>query len=206
MTDKCLTEAEIAAFVDGSAGPDLVREIEAHLALCGACLRSVAEVKRLADAYETSPVRTPQAALSRAMDIVRTRAHAAPGLSIVATLHEGILKILETTGSLIPPPRLAPVQVRSKQGTGPAPRVARSMSGHLVTVELGREDTGFTVDVTLLEEKSDERPDGVKVKLYSAQSTQTRYSRAGRVRFASLEKGTSDLDIEGVGRISLEIR
>ena len=206
MRNECLTEAEIAAYVDGGAAPALRQEVEEHLARCGACLRNVAEVKRLADAHQAHPLRTPEAALARAMEIVGAAAHAAPGLSIVAVLREGLLRILETTGSLIPPPRLAPVQARKKKGGGPAPRVARSISGHLVTVELGQASDGFTVDVTMVDEVSSRLPEGVKVKLYSAKSTETRYSRAGRVRFTSLDKGTSDLDIEGIGRISVEIR
>jgi anti-sigma factor RsiW len=206
MKNDCLTEAEIAAYADGVADAAARSKVEAHIAVCAACLHSVAEVKRLADAYEASPVPTPEAALSRGMGIVEAALHSAPGFSIVATLQEGLMRILETTGSLIPPPRLAPVQVRKKRDAGLRPRVARSISGHLVTVELSEAGGGFAADITLVEEASSRLPDGVKVKLHAAGTSETRYSRAGRVRFTSLEKGASELDIEGIGRISLEIR
>lgn len=206
MDSKCLTEAEIAAYVDGLSDDAARDRVETHIAGCALCLRSVAELKQLADAHQAAPVRTPETALARAADIVARAAQPAPQLSIVAALHQGLLKILETTGSLLPPPRLAPLQVRKKEDAKLLPRVARSISGYLVTVELGEEGGSFTAEVTIIEEASSESADSVKVKLHSTAASETRYTRSGRVKFTSLEKGLSDLDIEGIGRISLEIR
>jgi anti-sigma factor RsiW len=206
MKSKCLTDMEIVAYVDGVAAVDIREKVESHIATCTLCLHSVAELKHLVDAHEASPVHTPEAALSRAFRIVEAGMHATPELSIVAALRQGLVKILETTGSLLPPPRLTPVPVRKKKGAGLVPRVARSLSGYLVTVELSAEEGRFTADITLVDEASSEQPDGVKVKLHSAGASETRYSRSGRVRFTSLDAGTSDLEIEGIGRISLEIQ
>jgi len=206
MKTKCLTEAEIAAYVDGALDAGAREKVESHIATCALCLHSVAELKQLVDAHEAGPVRTPEGALARAARIVEAATQAAPGFSIVAAVQKGIVKIIETTGSLIPPPRLAPVPVRKKQEAKLVPRVAMSLSGCFVTVELNEDDGGLAAEVSLVDEESSERPDGVKVKIYSAGRSETRYSRAGRVRFTSLERGAWDIDIEGIGRISLELQ
>ena len=206
MKTKCLTETEIAAYVDGVAGASVKKKVESHLETCALCLHSVAELKQLADAHEASPVQTPGAALDRAARIIKAGTHAAPGFSIVAAVQEGLVKIIQTTGSLLPPPRLAPVPVRKKQGARLVPRVAMSLSGYFVTVELSEDDGGFAADVSLVDEESSEQPDGVKVKLYSTRASETRYSRSGRVRFTSLDRGAWDIDIEGIGSISLEVQ
>jgi hypothetical protein len=206
MKSKCLTDAQIAAYVDGLADARMREEAESHLEVCPLCLHSVAEVKRLADAFEASPVSTPDAALRRARDMVEAAAHSLPEFSVVAVLSQGLMKILATTGSLLPPPRLAPVPVRKKKQPALIPRVAKSLSGYFVTVELRSEGGDFIADITLVNEESSERPDGVKVKLRAGGASETKYSRSGRVRFTSLDRGMSDLDLEGIGRINLEIR
>jgi hypothetical protein len=192
--------------VDGAAGAGDRKKVESHIETCALCLHSVAELKQLVDAHEASPMRTPGGALSRAARIIEAGTHAAPGFSIVAAVHEGLVKIIKTTGSLLPPPRLAPVPVRKKQEARLVPRVAMSLSGCFVTVELSGDDGGFAADVSLVDEESSDQPDGIKVKLYSAGTSETRYSRSGRVRFTSLDRGAWDIDIEGIGRISLEVQ
>ena len=111
MKSECLTEAEMAAYVDCALEASARERVESHLERCQACLHGVAELKRLVDAHEAGPVRTPQAALARATEIVEAVGRSAPVFSIVAALQQGLLKILETTGSLLPPPRLEPVPV-----------------------------------------------------------------------------------------------
>jgi hypothetical protein len=205
MKNECLTESEIAAYVDGSLDACAREKVETHLERCRVCLHGVAELKKLADAYEAGPITTPDAALARARELVEAGAPSLPGLSIVATLHQGLVKIIETTGSLLPPPRLEPVTVRRKKESKLLPRVTRSISGYSVTVELSEESGLFTADITIVDEKTSERPDGLKAKLHVAGESQTRYSRSGTVRFTDLREGTSDLDLEGIGRIRIEI-
>jgi hypothetical protein len=206
MDSRCLTDAQIAAYVDGLADARMREEVESHLEVCPLCLRSVADVKRLVDVHDASPVPTPDAALRRACEMIEAAGRSLPEFYIVATLKQGLVKILETTGSLLPPPRLEPVPVRSKKRPALIPRVAKSLSGHFVTVELRSEREGFVADVTLVDEESSERPDGVKVKLRTGGSSETKYSRSGKVRFSSLARGVSELDLERIGRIKLEIR
>lgn len=206
MKSRCLTDEQIAAYVDGLAAAPMREEVESHIEVCPFCLQSVAEVKRLADAYAASPVSTPDAAHRRALDVIEAAGHRLPEFSIVATLKQGLVKILETSGSLLPPPRLEPVPVRSQKRSALIPRVAKSLSGHFVTVELRSQGEEFVADVTLIAEESSERPDGVKVRLCAGETTETKYSRSGKVRFTSLVRGMSELDLEGIGRIKLEIR
>jgi hypothetical protein len=206
MKNECLTESEIAAYVDGALDAASRERVESHLESCRACLHSVAELKQLADAHAANPASTPEAALARARDIVKAGAPSLPGLSIVATLHEGLVKIIETTGSLLPPPRLEPVAVRNKKEAKLLPRVACTISGYLVTVELSEEGGLFAADVTLVEEKTSLRPDGLKVKLHAGCTGVTRYSRSGSVRFTDLGEGTFELDLEDIGRIAITIQ
>jgi anti-sigma factor RsiW len=168
MKTKCLTEMEIAAYVDGLAEAEVRKRVESHLETCALCLHSVAELKRLADAHEANPVRTPEAALARAAGIISAGSETSPGFSIIAAVQKGLVKILETTGNLIPPPRQAPVPVRKRRDASLVPRVARSLSGFFVTVELSEGKDGITAGVTLADEASSEQPDGVKVKLRSS--------------------------------------
>ena len=206
MKTECLTEVEVAAYVDGMADTDARERVESHIVTCPLCLHHVAELKQLAGAYETSPVSTPGTALARALHIIGNRTRSSSELSIVAVLRDGLVKILETTGSLLPPPRLAPVPVRTKKQPVLIPRVAKSIGGYFVTVELSREGGTFVADVSLLEEETSERPDGVKVKLLAGDASETRYSKSGKVRFATLGTGVANLYIEGIGRVKLEFR
>ncbi len=206
MKRECLTQAEAAAYVDGALGADEREKAERHLERCAHCRRSVAELKRLVDAHEAEPVRTPGAALDRAAAIVARGVRAGPVLSITAGLRRGVVKILETTGNILPPPRLEPVPVRGTRRADPGPRVAESLSGYLVTVEIGEDEGGLTAEIDIVDEGSSERPDALKAKLRSADATQTRYSRSGKVRFTSLGTGRFEVDLEGIGVIALEIR
>jgi anti-sigma factor RsiW len=205
MKSECLTESEILAYVDGLIDPRGREKVEAHLARCPSCLRAVAEIKHLADAHVTEPVTAPPAALSRAAELIRERLAAAPRLSIVAAVQEGLVRILRTTGSLLPPPRLEPVAVRGQKRPAPVPRAYKSLSGCMVTVEVSPGEAGVRVDIALADEKSSECPEGVKVKLRAGEAVETRYSRGGRVTFTEVRKGVSVLEVEGVGKILLEI-
>jgi anti-sigma factor RsiW len=210
MKPECLKDEEIASYVDGTADAGLRQKVENHIADCSVCLHSVAELKHLVNAYESSPVRTPEALLARAREMAdrAARKSAGPlhGFSIVATLSETLVKIIETTGSLLPPPRLSPVPARKRRRRGLVPRVAKSLSGHLVTVELRAVEEQIAADISLLDETTSERPDGVKVKLLSGETVETRYTRSGKASFAVLPAGISELDLEGIGRIMLDIR
>lgn len=216
MSGECLTDAEIAAYVDGTADARAREKVEAHIADCLRCLHSLAEVKRLAMAHGESPVSTPEAALNRALEIVARKvrpvpAQPAPGISlpafsVTAALKQGVVRILETTGSLLPPPRLAPVPARKGEKAPPSPRIAKSLCGYRVTLELRAEGDRITAGIMLVDENTSELPEGVKVKLRAGGTSKTRYSREGQVRFVSLDKGNSDFDIEGVGRISLSVQ
>jgi hypothetical protein len=206
MKSECLTEAEMAAYVDGMLEAGAREKAESHLERCPVCLHGVAELKRLVDAYESGAIRAPEAALARAEKLVEAGAPSTPVLSIVAALHKGLVKVVETTGSLLPPPRLEPVPVRKKRPAGLQPRVGKPLSGYFVTVELSEDGGRFAADITIVNEKTSERPDGLKAKLRAPGRTESRYSRDGRLRFTSLESGTADLELEGIGRIVLEIR
>jgi len=205
MKNECLTESEISAYVDGTLDGAARERVESHLERCRICLNSVAEVKRLADAHGSSPVKTPEAALARAREIVEAGAASMPGLSIVAALSQGLVKIIKTTGSLLPPPRLEPVAVRKRKDSKLLPRVAKSLSGYFLTVELSEDGGEFAADITIVDEKTSELPDGIKAKLHAAGASQTRYTRSGRLRFTSLKRGRSEFELEDIGRISLEI-
>lgn len=205
MKSKCLTDEEIAAYVDGTADGGTRLKVENHIAHCRLCLHSIAEVKQLSDANEESPVHIPDSALSRALGLIEAAARPLPEFSIVAAVREGLVKIVRTTGDLLPPPRLEPVAVRGTRTPGLIPRVAKSMGGCFVTVEVGCRPEGVTADILIVDEESRERPDGVKVKLHTGGESLTKYSRSGKVRFDSLPEGVCDLDLEGIGRIRLEI-
>ena len=66
---RCLSDDEVAAYVDGAVRPDLRKRIEEHLARCGDCLHNVAELKHLVGAASAA-VKMPAAALARAESIV----------------------------------------------------------------------------------------------------------------------------------------
>jgi hypothetical protein len=124
--------------------------------------------------------------------------------------------LLETTGDLLAPTRLAPSQLRGgKHPTdkssgdgpnGPGLKIAKSLSGYLVTLEFTAERQAVLPKLTIVEETSSGRPDGVKAKLYSPGASETRYSRRGRMSFSALKPGIYGIDIEEIGRIRLDIQ
>jgi anti-sigma factor RsiW len=205
MENVCLSDEQMAAYVDGLVSPEERLRIEEHLAVCGPCLRAVAEIKGLASAAGEAPAAPPEGVLSRARELVASRGGPVPELDIVAILRAGVCKILESSGNLLPPRMPSTVAIRGAPAEGVSPRVSRSMEGYLVTVELGVRESGVAPAVTLADERSGARPDGQKIRFSSEATCQIKYTRRGRAEFASVEQGRFAMEIDGVGRISLEI-
>lgn len=203
---KCLTDDEVAWYVDGAVKPDLRKRIEDHLLKCNACLHGVAELKQLLSPGRRGEVTLPAGARARAEAIIERRTADAPEMAITLALKAGLCRIIETTGSLLVPGRLVPAPVRSGAQPAPAPRVAKSMSGYLVTLEFVTRKQEPQPRLTIVEESSSARPDGIKAKIYAEGACETKYSRAGKVSFSALKPGLSVIEIEDVGRISLEVQ
>jgi hypothetical protein len=201
---RCLSDDEVAAYVDGMGGPGLRKRVEHHLARCNVCLHSVAEMKQLVGAEAAREALLPGEVLARAESLI-AREMMPPELELVAAVRSGICKIIETTGRLLTPGRLSPVQVRGGK-TAPTPKIAKSLSGYLVTLELVPGEQGVQPRLTLVEEVSSARPDGIKARLDSPEASETKYSRGGRLSFAALSPGAYRIEIEEIGRISLDIR
>jgi hypothetical protein len=206
MRDRCLTDEEITSYVDGLVKDEARKEIEEHLAGCPICLHQVAELKQLVDADVAGQVTVPEAALAKAQDLLAAYTSAQSRLDIIAILRDGACRILETTGDLLTPRRVSPAPMRGGTGRSLAPRIARSLCGHLVTIELHLREDGVQPVLILVEEATSLRPDGIKAKLYCPGSCETKYTQGGKVVFQPLSQGTYRIDIEEIGSIDLEIR
>jgi anti-sigma factor RsiW len=210
MKHKCLSDDQVAAYVDGVIAPDLRRRIEEHLDRCSLCLNNVSELKQLVTSDATLGASLPAAALARAESIIADRladrADALPELDVILALKSGVCKILETTGRLLAPGRMAPVTVRRGDRPAPTPKVAKSMSGYLVTLEAVAAEGAVQPRITIVEEASSATPDGTRAKLYAAGSSETKYSRAGRITFSPVKPGDYTIEIEDVGRIRLAVQ
>jgi len=213
---RCLTDDEVTSYVDGVVKPDLRKRIEDHLVRCSFCLHNVAELKHLISSEAALPGDLPAEALARAEMLVAQHTGQAPQFDITLALKSGICKLLETTGDLLAPGRLAPVHLRGgKQSAdrpsgdrpdGPGLKIAKSLSGYLVTLEFVTERQAVLPKLTIVEEASSGRPDGIKAKLYSPGASETRYSRQGRMSFSPLQPGVYGIDIEEIGKIRLDIQ
>jgi anti-sigma factor RsiW len=206
MKQRCLSDDEVAAYVDGVIPPDLRRKIEEHLDRCSLCLHNVAELKQLVASEAVLASSLPASALARAETLIAEEVNAIPQMDVILALKREACRILETTGRLLLPGRMAPVTVRRAEETSPTPRVAESMSGHLVTLELVAAKGAVEPRIAIVEEASSAAPDGIRAKLYAAGSSETKYSRAGRIRFSSIKPGDYTIDIEDIGRIRLAIQ
>ena len=214
--EKCLTDDEVASYVDGVVKPDLKKRIEDHLVRCNFCLHNVAEIKQLVGSGAGLPGALPAEALARAETLVAQHTQRAPQFDITLALKSGICKLLETTGDLLVPGRLAPVELRGEKRStdrpsgdrrnSPSLKIAKSLSGYLVTLEFVAERQAVLPKLTIVEETSSGRPDGIKAKLYSPGASETRYSRRGRMSFPALKPGIYGIDIEEIGRIRLDIQ
>ncbi|HVP57499.1 MAG TPA: hypothetical protein VMU02_05340 [bacterium] len=204
--EKCLTEDEVASYVDGVVKPDLKKRIEDHLVRCSLCLHNVAEMKQLVGTDTQHASSLPAEALARAEAIIAQHTELSPELDITLAIKGGICKLLETTGDLLRPARLAPVELRGEKTNGATLKIAKSLSGYLVTLELVPERQMVHPKLTIVEETSSGRPDGIKAKLYSPGAAETKYSRQGRISFSALEPGVYGIDIEEIGRIRLDIQ
>jgi hypothetical protein len=214
--EKCLTDDEVASYVDGVVRPDLRKRIEDHLVRCSFCLHNVAEIKQLIGSEAALPGDLPAEALARAELLVAQHARQAPQFDITLALKNGICKVLETTGDLLAPGRLAPAHLRGEKHSTDRPsddrpdgsslKIAKSLSGYLVTLEFVAERQIVLPKLTIVEETSSERPDGIKAKLYSPGASETRYSRQGRMSFSALQPGVYGIDIEEIGKVRLDIQ
>ena len=206
MKHRCLTDEEITTYVDGVASPALRKKIEEHLSQCSLCLHNVAELKQLIGKGGAMDMTPPRSAMARAEGILAEHLQSAQLFDITAVLRNGLCRILECTGELLPPRRLSTVAMRGKRQGGLSTRVAKSLSGYLVTLELTPIDDDVRPSLTLFEEVSSLKPDGIKAKLYSPGASETKYSHEGHVRFSSIRQGFFKIEIEEVGRIRLDIR
>jgi hypothetical protein len=218
--EKCLSDDEVAGYVDGVVKPEIRKRIEDHLPHCSLCLHHVAELKQLVGSEATLPGVLPAQALARAESLIASETQAVPEFAIALALKSGICKLLETTGDLLAAGRLAPVALRGDRPQpgessaessggkidGPSLRVAKSLSGHLVTLELVAERETVLPKLVIVEETSSARPDGIKAKIYSPGTSETRYSRQGRITFSALKPGVYGIDIEEIGRVRLDIQ
>lgn len=73
---RCLDESQIAAYADGRLGEQKKQRVEAHLADCNFCLDQVAFLARIEKAEVPGSV--PGSLLSRARDLVGSRARVTP--------------------------------------------------------------------------------------------------------------------------------
>ena len=205
MRDRCLTDEEMSAYIDGVVDDDTRARIETHLADCAVCLHHVAELEELVSAEPAHAAVPTVEALSRAEDIIAQYTHLAPGFDIAVKLREGLCKILETTGELLTPRRLSPEPVRGEAGNDLIPRIAKSVAGYLVTVELPADKESLRPRVIVVHEASSEKPDGLKVKLYSPGACETKYTRSGRADFDPVGPGDYSIEIEDIGTVDLDI-
>jgi hypothetical protein len=205
MRDRCLTDEEMSAYVDGVVDDDARTRIETHLAECAVCLHHVAELKELVSTELAHAAVPTVEALSKAEDIIAQYTHLAPGFDIAVTLRQGLCRVLETTGDLLTPRRLSPEPVRGAGRNDLIPRIAKSVAGYLVTVELPAEKGSLRPKVTVVQETSSERPDGLKIKLYSPGACETKYTRNGKAAFDPVGPGDYSIEIEDIGTIDLDI-
>ena len=203
---KCLSDEETTAYVDGIVSPEARCCIEDHLVTCSFCLHNVAELKELVCAQAGRDVAVPAEAMARAHASIAQRANVSPQFEITLALRRGLCRLLETTGELLLPGRLAPAAVRGEKQPGSNLRVAKSVSGYLVTVELVAAKDAVQPTVTITEETSSSRPDGIKAKLYSPGASETKYSRRGKFSFSLLARGLYGIEIEEIGKIRLDIQ
>lgn len=203
---RCLTDDEVAAYVDGAVKPGLRKRIEDHLLRCNSCLHGVAELKQILSPERMAEVALPAAARARAESIIELRTADVPEMAITLALKKGLCRILETTGNLLLPGNLAPAAVRSETQPCPSPRVAKSLSGYLVTLELVTRKQETLPRIWIVEESSSDRPDGIKAKSYTEGACETKYSRAGKVSFSPIKPGACLIEIEDIGRIRLDVR
>ncbi|MFH1313450.1 MAG: hypothetical protein ABIJ00_09545 [Candidatus Eisenbacteria bacterium] len=206
MTEKCLTENEITSYVDGLVTASIRKSIEAHLSRCGLCLHNVAELKQLIDVKPGSLALPSAAAMARAESIIAMHTRTEERFDINVILRNGICRILKSTGNLLLPRQPSTVAVRGRKHGALAPRISKSLAGYLVTVELAPAEDTLKPTLTLVEEASSTRPDGIKTKLYSPDACKTTYSHKGKVTFPPLKAGSFRIEIEEVGTIGLDIK
>ena len=205
MKNRCLTDEEMTSYVDGVVGDGLRKRIEAHLAACPVCLHNVAELKELVSPEAGIGKPVPEGALAMAESLIALHTHT-HDFDIVAVLKNGACRILETTGDLLTPRMPATAAVRGSRSKPLSPRIARSLSGFLVTVELKTRADEVRPALTIVEEATSDGPDGVKVQLCAPGTCETRYSHQGKADFSPVGQGLFRIDIEGIGSIDLEIR
>jgi hypothetical protein len=196
----------MASYVDGVADDALRSRIEEHLSRCAVCLHHVAELKRLVDADVSSGVAVPAEVLTRAESLIAGQGPAGSRFEIAATIRDGVVKILESTGDLLLPRMPSAVPIRGRTETGLSPRLAKSISGYLVTVELVPCRNTVEPKVSLVDESTSECPDGIKAKLYSPGACETKYTQQGHVTFSPVGEGLFSIEVEDVGRIGLDLR
>lgn len=206
MKDRCLTDEEISAYIDGVVSAEERARIEFHLAKCSFCLHNVAELKQLVSANDANPIALPEAAIAQAEAVIEEQSASPVHFDIAVVLRNGICKILGSTGNLLPPRKLSPVVLRRQRSPRTITRISKSVSGFLVTVELTPEKNMVKPEVIVVEESTSQKPDGLKAKLYSPGACETSYSTDGRITFRPVANGYYRIEIEEIGTIGLDVK
>ncbi len=206
MKERCLTDEEISAYIDGVVSAEERARIEDHLAKCSFCLHNVAELRQLVSANDVNPISPTEAALAQAEAVIEAETVSPVHFDIALVIKNGICKVLDSTGNLLPPRRLSPVAVRRQRSAQTVTRISKSISGFLVTVELMPHKHMVKPEVIVVEESTSEKPDGLKAKLYSPGACETKYSENGRIVFSPLATGYYRIEIEEIGTIGLDVK
>jgi hypothetical protein len=205
MRERCLTDEEMSAYVDGVVDTDLRARIEEHLSECAVCLHHVAELKELVTAQMALPGVPTAEALSRAEEIIAQYTHEIRGFDIAVSLRDGLCKLLQTTGEIVTPRRLSLEPVRGDGRAELIPRVAKSIAGYLVTAELLPHKGSVVPRLTIVQEATSNKPDGIRIKLYSPGACETKYTEGGKAAFAPVGPGQYTIEIEDIGTIDLDV-
>lgn len=205
MKNRCLSDDEMTAYVDGVVDGSGRERIEAHLSECPVCLHHVAELKELVSP-EGALEPVPENVLLKAEGLIASHTRPPAEFDIVAVVKGGVCRILDTTGELLTPLRPVAAPVRGDARKSLSPRIAKSISGHLVTVELPTRKGDIRPTLTITDESTSARPDGIKTRLYSPGASETKYTHNGKVTFSPVGHGIFRIEIEDVGNIDLEVK
>ena len=205
---KCLSEEELALFLQGDMEERPSRRVEAHIALCGRCAE-IAALYCKADELQEQAV--PEQVIEKAKALSGERLI----FEVALRLKEKFMELLKTTGDVIRRGDMAPVPVLRGRGISELKEeisLVKEFEEIRIALKLDKKDKDRVRISVVLSEKASLRPiTDLRVALFrKSLELESYFARSGAAVFEGLTYGLYTLEISRrdnrIGIIKLEIK
>jgi hypothetical protein len=206
----CPDEEELASYLDGVLAETQRAQVESHLSDCSACLAEVCAAYKTSSEGRKDTV--PQRILERAMAIILADKGGDKNfLNVVVQLALDCLKLVSTSGELIPAEAPAGIRGKDKESDAAVLQVEKELDQCTVAMEVERIERELCQVAVTVKPKQGMVAGGIRLSLLCGEREQASYlASQGTAIFERVPPGDYKLNVSdsghSVGSIRLTIK